>query len=146
MNRVLIVDDEMIIRETMRAFFEMAGVASVVAKTLGEAVRFLEENQTAKPSERIDAVLTDYNYPDGGYPSAGRKSGDVLVDLFCDKIPMAVMSATPEQCKGLAQRHPLIPVLEKFEGSKIVDAVIALSATRPAGASPEASLGGVEPK
>ncbi len=60
MERILVVDDEPMIRSLMEHTLTMMGYSVTEAGSVGEALELVEDKE-----ERFDALVTDYNLEDG---------------------------------------------------------------------------------
>ena len=138
MPTILIVDDEMSIRQVLRAFFERAGMESVLAASAQEALRTVENGQ------QVDAVVTDVLMPE----VSGVSFYDVLMarePRLAGRVVFLTGAArdpgvhTPVEQRG-------VPLLSKLDDLRlVVDAVRvaiirARSAPLPSGSSPATPL------
>jgi DNA-binding response OmpR family regulator len=82
-RRILIVDDESTILQTLRIIFEDAGYEVLTAGTPSEALRLFQ-------AETLDLVLLDYRLPDNG-ESVGPE-----MKRMKPAVPILLLSGDPE--------------------------------------------------
>jgi DNA-binding response OmpR family regulator len=82
-RRILIVDDEITILQTLRIIFEDAGYEVLTAGTPSEALRLFQ-------AETLDLVLLDYRLPDNG-ETVGPE-----MNRMKPGVPILVLSGDPE--------------------------------------------------
>ena len=111
MQRVLIVDDDLSVRETLEEIVTLYGYEAVTAESAKEALGIL-------PRKRIDLVLLDLRMPD--------ITGEKFLDFIRKqgfKTPVVVVSAHVD--KGMAQYLGKIGisgiVTKPFEVGRVID-------------------------
>lgn len=117
--RVLVVDDELLIRWSIAQTLQAAGHTVVEAEDGGSALRRLAGDGAA-----IDAIVLDYRLPDSSDLTLLAK-----LRALAPGCPVIMMSAygTPEMIQG-AQRLGVQQVLTKpFEMGTLLEALVAAS-------------------
>lgn len=92
-RKVLIVDDDEMIRDLLAAFLESFGHQSVAAKSLEEAKRELSNQDIA-----LAIVDVNLERKDAGKDACARRSSNVLARHLClRKIPVIRVTGTPQE-------------------------------------------------
>lgn len=110
-ERVLILDDEVVILEMTRLVLESHGYNATACQTASQALKLLNDNPGS-----FDLILTDLMMPDVDGAAFIKK-----MPPGCEGIPLVIMSALghPGALHGLPEDHPY-PILAKPYNSRML--------------------------
>jgi DNA-binding response OmpR family regulator len=118
---VLVVDDEVGIRELMRAVFEDGDCRPVVAGTPSQALRLADQ-------DRPDVAILDYMLPE----MDGVELGKRLRQRFGETFPLIFMSAMDVPEAKLAEHSSYLYLPKPFDIANVLEAVqSALAPVQP---------------
>lgn len=110
-RRILIVDDESTILQTLRIIFEDAGYEVMTAGTPSEALRLFQ-------AETPDLVLLDYRLPDNG-ETVGPE-----MNRMKPGVPILILSGDPEA--GSASSFAVALIAKPIQPSELLAQVATL--------------------
>jgi len=90
MKKILIIDDEPVIRELLRSILEKSGYQTMTAVSGEEGIRIIDQ-------EDLDLVLLDLNLPD----SQGLETVKKFTELVGNKCPITVLTAMNDDELGI---------------------------------------------
>ena len=114
-GRVLVVDDDAVVRELLREYLKQIGFEVVVAGTAFEALGVLR-------AERLDAVLLDLNMP-------GPVGGAAVVDQIASQVPVIILTGSGDAEIAVRTLHAgafdflMKPVDLKLLGDRVKSAI-----------------------
>ncbi len=126
-RRVLIVDDEVDIREVVAEYLEALGYDVVAVGSGREAMDVLDREAGTPTDARFDIALVDWQMP-------GISGRDVILELGRRDTTPAVLIITGHLSESLGRLTPHVrtAIIHKpFTLSELVDAINALVQTGP---------------
>jgi two-component system cell cycle sensor histidine kinase/response regulator CckA len=114
-KRVLIVEDEEVVRDLLQRWLALLGHDAVVAANGSEALELCGSDQPP-----VDLVLTDLHLPDVGGPSIARSLHDLRPD-----VPIVFMSGESEKLRRLERQDRAAVLTKPFSLAELTQAVSA---------------------